>query len=381
MKIDIRKLEAKETKLNAEESRRKQFWSFLNTDIRFRRNHISEKVKESFYLELSTLLGAGIDMRNALQMILDDIKNAATKKLFYGVYESVLSGSTLSQAMKDSRCFTAYEYYSIQIGEETGEIIEVLKQLSLYFEVKIKQRRQVINSLSYPLFILLISTGAIFFMIGYVVPLFTDVFRRFGNDLPGITKAVITLSEWMQTWGMFMILLPAATAVVLYIQRENNQVRKVTSKILLRIPFVGNIMRRIYLARFANTMSLLMSSNVPVLYSLELTRKMIRFYPLEEALSDIEEKILSGNPLHRSMERHAIFYPKMVALTKVGEEVNQLGPFFKKIADQYTKEVDHLSSVLGKLMEPVIIVVLGVITGVVLIALYLPLFKLGDAFQ
>ena len=154
-----------------------------------------------------------------------------------------------------------------------------------------------------------------------------------------------------------------------------------SSSFLMRLPVIGGLLQKIYLTRFANTMSLLLSSDIPMLKALELTRKMISFYPLESSLHVIEQAVLVGNSLNKSMELHPVFPAKMISMIKVGEEVNQLSLFFDKISVQYSRDVDHLSSLLGKLIEPVVIVILGLITGIILIALYLPLFKFGQTLQ
>jgi type IV pilus assembly protein PilC len=143
---------------------------------------------------------------------------------------------------------------------------------------------------------------------------------------------------------------------------------------------IGPIIRKLFLSRLANTMSLLIGAKIPIVQSIRLVRQMVDFYPIERSLREVEENILSGTPLHKCLGRHPIYPPKMISLIKVGEEVNQMELFFNKISDQYSNEVEYQTSLLSKFMEPLIIVVLGLVVGVILIAMYLPLFKLGQSF-
>jgi type IV pilus assembly protein PilC len=384
MNIDIRKLNRKEEareipgKSSLEDS---GFWNFLNKDISLSGDVVSDKVKENFYLELSALMEAGVDINNSLAIITNEIKQKKVKKVLEDMHDAIIAGDTLSQAMQKEKSFTSYEYYSVQIGEETGRLIDIFKQLSVFFESKVKQRRQVLNAISYPAFILSVSFCAIFFMVNYVVPLFSDIFKRFGSDLPALTKAVLTFSVMFKKSVYFVVALIIVSIGFYYRQKKKNWFRRISSSLLMRVPVIGGLLQKIYLTRFANTMSLLLSSDIPMLQALELTRKMISFYPIETSLELIEQSVMAGNSLNRSLESHTIFPAKMISMIKVGEEVNQLSLFFDKISLQYSREVDHLSSLLGKLIEPVVIIFLGAVTGVILIALYLPLFKFGQTLQ
>lgn len=354
-------------------------WALLNKDIRLFGKGLPDKIKESFYLELSVLLSAGVDIRGALELI----KSEQPKKKYRLVFENlaglIVSGSTLSSAMISSSLFTPYEYFSAQIGEETGKLVTVLTELAAYYKKKIDQQRQIIGALTYPVLVLLVAGGAVAFMMTYVVPMFADVLKRFGGELPLITRMVMRFSGLFQKYFFLVLVLLTAMAVLLVSQRKKIRFRRYSSFLLLRIPVIGELIRKIYLSRFANTMSLLIGSRIPMLQAIELVRKMVSFYPIESTLPDIAARIMSGRSLHESLAIHDIYPPKMVSLIRVGEEVNQLDLFFNKVSIQYSGEVEHRTNVLSKFLEPVIIVVLGLVVGIILIAMYLPLFKLGQA--
>jgi len=381
--IDIRKIRRPRnasTDVQINISKGANFWDFLNKDIRLGNSKLSDKLKESFYLELWSLVDAGVDIKTALELVKQEQKKTKVRKVFEFVQNAIVSGALFSSALKDAKEFSAYEYYSVQIGEETGKLLKVLKELSTYFGKKIKQRRQIIGAITYPLVVLVIAFAAVSFMVAYVVPMFADTFKRFGSDLPAITKVVIAVSGFIKSFiGVFLL---ALFGVIIFCawQSKNKWFRKISSVLLLKMPVMGKMVQQIYLSRFSNTLSLLIGAKIPLVQALQLTRQMISFYPIENSLNDIEEKILSGIAFHKSLACHAIYPSKMVSIVKVGEEVNQLELFFARLSEQYAAEVEYQATMLSKFIEPLIIVILGLIVGVILIAMYLPLFRLGQAF-
>jgi len=381
--IDIRKL--KKRKITNDSDKKSiadnnRLWSFLNKDIHFGSSKIPDRIKENFYLELWSLLTAGIDIRTALELITGEQRKKRIRKVFNHISELVLSGATLSTALKKANEFSSYEYYSIQIGEESGKLLQVLKDLANYFDKKIKQRRQIIGAITYPVVVLVVAFGAVSFMISYVIPMFSDTFKRFGNDLPAITKFIVDFSSFIKkSIGPFILAFLAFIAFVIW-QAKKIWFRKVSSQILLRIPVIGMIIQKIYLSRFSNTMALLIGAKIPMLQAIQLTRQMIDFYPIEHSLYIIENKIIAGIPLYKGLNEFKIYPQKMVSIVKVGEEVNQLELFFERLAQQYSNEVEYQTAILSKFLEPLIIVVLGLVVGVILIAMYLPLFKMGQTF-
>ncbi|WP_342333032.1 type II secretion system F family protein [Pedobacter sp. FW305-3-2-15-E-R2A2] len=355
-------------------------FAFLNKDISFGSKQVPDKKKESLYVELSTLLLSGIDLRTALELILVDQEQAKDKVLFEGIRARILSGLALSEALKETDRFSDYEFYSIRIGEETGRLGEVLTDLAKYYKSKIQQRRKIVSAVTYPAIVLLSSLGAVFFMIKFVVPMFADVFLRFGGKLPWITGAIISFSNWFDRYFSLFLLFIIVVTVVYFLKRRSQWFRKISSGLLLKIPVLGDIVRKIYLARFANTMRLLVSTDTPLLRSIALVRQMISYYPIESSLLKVEQDILQGESLHKSLASFPFYPAKMIQLIKVGEEVNRMDYFFEKIASQYTEEVEYRTNTISSLLEPLIIIFLGLVVGVILIAMYLPMFQMSNSF-
>ena len=355
------------------------FWRILNSDLTFN-SRLSDKIKENIYLELSVLLEAGVDIRSSLQLIKDNQAKVRDKKIIDVLLKMLVSGSSFSDSLEHTKSFTAYESLSIKIGEETGKLIYVLKELAYYFKKKIKQRRQIVGALTYPGIVLSVAFSAIIFMVSYVVPMFSDVFKRFGGDLPYPTKLVLSISKFLREYIIICLLIFTTIVFILFKFRKSIKYRSVSSFILLKIPVLKSLICKIYLARFSNTMSLLISSRISILKSLEMCREIIGFYPIEVSLVQIKVHVTEGMPLHDALSKHSIFPAKMISMIKVGEDVNQLELFFSKLADQYNEDIEYQTGLLSKAMEPIIIILLGLIIGAVLIAMYLPLFKLGQGF-
>lgn len=353
----------------------------LNKDISFGSKELADKKKEYLYLELSSLLIAGINLKSSLELITADQEKEKDKLLFGTILSEVTNGSSLSGSLKKSGRFSAYEVFSLQIGEESGKLHEVLQDLAKYFQNKIKQRRKIVSALTYPCIVLLTSFSAVFFMLKFVVPMFGDVFIRFGGKLPYVTEKIISISQALENNFLGFVLIVALIAAGIFAVRKTDKFREVASKMLLKVPVIGNLVQKIYLARFCNSMRLLINAKLPLLQAIALIRQMIEYYPIESSLGLIEQDIMNGKPLYQSLQQYKIYPAKMVQLVKVGEETNQLDYFFAKISEQYVEEVEYKTSTLSSAMEPLIIIFLGIIVGGILIAMYLPLFQMSNSFQ
>ena len=355
-----------------------QATSFLQKEITLFGSIFSNKVKEDFYTELGVLLKAGITLKNSLELIEAAVKKRNQKQILHSIYEDVISGNSLSEAIKKHNVFTEYEYYSIKIGEETGTLTEVAIQLSQFYYRKNEQRRQLISALTYPTIILTTALLVVIFMLHYVVPMFQDIFEQQNVELPTITKFIISCSEFIKQNGFILVgcCLMLFGARLLF--RKQAWYKKLKDSSVLKLPFIGEFVRTVYLSQFTQAVSLLTASKVPVVNSIQLVKEMINFYPLKSALELVEANILKGKSLSESLKHGDLFDNKMVALVKVAEETNQNEFVFERLNVQYNTQVQQKSRLLSTLLEPVIIMVVGLLVGVILIAMYLPMFKLSS---
>ncbi|WMJ72547.1 type II secretion system F family protein [Cytophagaceae bacterium ABcell3] len=378
--IELSSVINKRKKKVQESSEESSITRLLNTEISLFSYKLSDKKKEAFFHELALLLEAGIDIKTALELILDSTSNKKDKGIFNAIKESVIRGNTLSEALASKKVFSDYELFSIEIGEETGKLVKVLDELAKYYKTRIKQKRQAVSALTYPVIVFSTSMGVTVFMLNVIVPMFADVFSRFGGELPYITQLVMDASDLFGTYFFPTFLVIGSVVAFLYMNRNKAWFKKSSSRVILKVPVLGELVRKIYLARFCNTLHLLISAKIPLLRSLNLVRQMISFYPLETALVHVEGKILHGAPLHEALQEFPVFHKRMVSLIKVGEEVNRLEEFFGRISLQYEEDIEHQSKVLTTVIEPLMMIFLGFIVGIILVAMYLPMFKMNSFF-
>jgi type IV pilus assembly protein PilC len=218
-------------------------------------------------------------------------------------------------------------------------------------------------------------------MLHFVVPMFAEMLKRFNTELPAITKGIIQLSDIIARYGPITLFLIIGIIIFTWTQRNQDWYRRISAAILLRIPYIGNIARKVYLERFAHAMHLLLTAKTPLVNALELVQKMAGFHPLEKAIETVRTDVMRGMPLHESMTKFSVFTKRFISLIRVAEEVNQLEQMFDRLSKQYTEEIEHDTSVLGSVIEPVMIIFLGLAVAMILVAMYLPMFQLSSSFQ
>lgn len=353
---------------------------FWKREITFRKL-LTDKLKERFYHDMYVLISAGMDIRAAMDLFHSEVEKVPVKTYFEKLTEDVVKGLSLSEAMELRNEFSKYESVSIRIGEETGNILAIFKELSIHFNRRITLKRQMVKVFSYPGFLLFVTFGVLFFMLNNVVPMFADVFKRFGKELPSFTQSVINASVLVQKYGLIIFILLATTIFVLFLLRKKEKFRSFFSVILLKIPVFGIMVQKVYLSRFCQSMQLMIAARIPLIEALGLVEKMIGFYPIEKALRKIKIEITQGRSLNQGMSEFPIFEKRMVSLIKVSEEVNTLDVMFERLAKQYNDEVEYRTSILGSLIEPVMILLIGIIVGVILIAMYQPLFNINNILE
>jgi type IV pilus assembly protein PilC len=380
MGIDLKEIERKTSERRNIPKNRSNFnLDFLNKEITLFSSNLSDKKKERFFSDLSILLTSGIDIKTAMEIIIEEQEKAVDKNLYIGISNEILKGKSLSEAILDTQKFSNYDYFNIKIGEESGRINVILTELNSYYSKKIKQKRQLINAFTYPILVLITALAAVVFMMNFMVPMFVDIFSRSNKELPYLTKLIVKISDFFSAYFGYFLLLSFIVVVTGYFIRKNKMYRKISSQILLKLPLFGNIIKLIYLERFFQSLALLIKSKVVLLKSIQLVKNMIEFYPFVESLEIIEDDILHGELLNESMMKFSLFDKRIISLIKVGEEVNRLDEIFEKLNKQYSEELEHKISLLSSLLEPILIIFIGILVAVILIAMYLPMFQMGSS--
>ena len=349
----------------------------LKKEITLFGNSFKNKKKEAFYTELNVLLKAGLTLKDSLQLIIHEQKKSSDKMLMQDLLDQIVAGRNFSDAIKKQKAFSQYEFHSIQIGERTGTLDHVFSELGSFYQRKNQQRRTIIGALSYPVIVLSTALVAIVFMLKFVVPMFENIFKQNNTELPWLTKMIIAAADALEKY--FLIALLLIVGIIIFFKMSKNKIwyQKIMSSFWLKVPFVGEFIRKVRIAQFTQAINLLTSAKVPLLNGIQLTKKMIDYYPLQVGLESIEKDILLGKSFYESLEAVSIFDKKMALLIKVAEETNQNETIFKRITAQYHQEIEYKSKMISSTIEPIIVLILGAIVAVILIAMYLPMFKLS----
>lgn len=353
--------------------------NIFDLDYSFGAKKLKDAKKEEFYSEVFLLLQSGLDLKRSIEIFTNQQTAGNVRNLFSGIEEMLIKGSSFSEALQHFPDFSAYEYYSIKIGEESGQLLEVLSELGNFYQRKMKQQKQLVSAFTYPTVILMTAIIAVGFMMNFIVPMFADAFKRFNSDLPGLTQFIVNLSEGFRRYWWLILIILVGTGLTVYSLQKIQEVRIWFSERIIHIPLFGILLQKIYLARFCQSMSLMMTARTPLIVSLDLVGKMVGYLPLERALKEVSQEIYKGKMLNEAMASKPLFDQRMVSLIKVGEETNKLDVIFKKLYEQYSGEADHRTTMMNALLEPILIVVVGVLVAVILIAMYLPMFKIGNS--
>lgn len=374
MGIDISKIH-KSTSMKMEK-KPSSTGNFFTKELRFSKK-IGAKDKEALYKDLATLLNAGVDFKTSLDILANQQKKNHIKQLIIEIKAKIIKGKSFYEALEDTGKFSAYEYFSIKIGEETKKLDTVLLELHKYFKRQIKLRKQIISVITYPAFVLTLTVGVLYFMLTYVVPMFKSIFNQFDGELPALTKNIIMLSEKFPIIFLGIVIGVLVIAFFIKIYNQNPVFRKYRSALILKLPFFGRLVKMIYLARYCQFLDLLLTSKTSLTESLDMVKKMIGFYPIESSIDEIRKDVIKGIPFATAMKKHKIYEYKLISMVEVAEEINELDTMFSRLADEYDEEVEHKTKMIGVVLEPMIIIIIGLIVGLIMVAMYAPMFDLS----
>lgn len=353
---------------------------FWKREISFFQKKINDVRKERLFRELHLLLNAGVDPRSVLDLLLKAQKEEGPRRVMEKVRDAVMRGTAMSSALEQAGPFTQYEVQSMRIGEESGQLAPVCLQLAEHHADRIKLRRMVRQAFAYPVFILCITMGVVLFMMNVVVPMFAQVFARSGAELPALTRHVLSVSAFLREAWPILSLSVLGLVIAVLAFKDHPTWRKWTERIALRIPVLGELRRKAMLARYCRSMAFLLSSGSPLDRALELSERMTDSPKLDLALRSIRQQVVRGSTLKEAMSGHALFDGQLVAMIGVAEEVKQLDTMFLRLSERYTDDVQHSTTLLGSVLEPATILLIAVLVGIVLVAMYLPMFKLSTTF-
>ena len=341
------------------------------------RKKVSQNEVAVFVRQFSVMLDSGLPLVQCLDAIGQQHPNPAFKDVLQQVRGDVEAGSTLSDAMsKHPKVFDTLFTSMIAAGEAGGILDTILQRLAIFIEKIVKLKRALRSAMIYPCIILFIAVAVVVVIMWKVIPVFRTLFEGFNVELPALTRAVIATSSFIQSYGIFCIagLILFAFAFSRFHKTEKGKYK--TDKLLLRVPVLGEILRKIAVARFTRTLATLQSGGVPILEGLDITAKTSGNAILAEVVLKLRKHIEEGKTICEPMRESKFFPPMVTQMVSVGESTGELDTMLVKIADYYEEEVDVVVANMLTILEPILLVFLGVAVGGIVIAMYMPLFKL-----
>ncbi|MFH1860677.1 MAG: type II secretion system F family protein [bacterium] len=332
-----------------------------------------------FSRQLATLINAGIPIVQCLNVLIDQVDNKNFKKIIMNVREDIEKGASITMSMgKHPGVFNQLYTSMIKSGESGGVLDEVLERIASYLESVQSLRRKVQTAMAYPGVVSCIAIGIVMFLLIFVIPAFKDVFESFGAKLPLPTMLLINLSDLIKAYIIWFILLAIAAFVVLRLLITKTEKGRLTfDATILKIPVFGMLFRKIAVTRFARTLGTLVRSGVSILEALEIVAKTSGNKVVEMAVMGARTSIREGERITDPLRECGVFPPMVIQMVSVGEETGALDTMLMKIADYYDREVDASVSALASLIEPLLMVVLGIVVGGIVICMYLPIFMIA----
>ncbi len=341
---------------------------------------VSAKDLQVFTRQLATMIDAGLPIVQCLDILAGQTPNKIFQGILYQVKSAVESGATFSEALKrHPKVFDELYVNLVAAGEAGGILDTILNRLAIYIEKAVKLKAQIKSAMFYPVAILVVAIGVICIMMIKVIPTFKDMYKQMGPKakLPGATEFVMNLSNgFVRNW-YFIIGGMVGFVVLLIMMRRTVKGRELFDRMLLRLPVIGPTLRKIVVARFTRTLGTLLSSGVPILDALDICAKTAGNVVVQAGILRARDKISEGHDMAGPLAESKVFPSMVVQMIGVGEQTGAMDQMLQKIADFYEEEVDAAVAAMTSLIEPIMMAFLGIVVGGLIVAMYLPIFKLA----
>jgi type IV pilus assembly protein PilC len=336
-----------------------------------------------FTRQFATMIDAGLPLVQCLDILANQQPNKTFQTIIRQVKSDVEQGSTFADALRKHRKpFDDLYVNLVQAGEIGGILDTILNRLAVYLEKADALARKVKGAMVYPTTVLVIAIGVVVLMLTKVIPTFEKMFQDFGGELPGPTAFVVALSHFMQHWiALTLGVLIGAFVAFFAARRRSLKFRKTTDAIALKLPVFGSLLRKVAVARFTRTLGTMIASGVPILDGLDIVARTAGNMIIEEALRKVRAAITEGKTIAEPLQESDVFPGMVTQMIAVGEETGAMESMLAKIADFYDEEVDAAVEALTAMLEPLMMVFLGGTVGGLLIAMYLPIFKIADSIN
>lgn len=334
-----------------------------------------------FSRQLATMLEAGVPLVQSFDIIGKGHENVAMMELLLGVKADIEGGDTLAEALgKRPLYFDDLFCNLVEAGEHAGVLETLLDKIATYKEKTESLKAKIKKALTYPIAVLVVATIVTAILLLFVVPVFEELFQGFGADLPAFTQFVIGISRWLQEWWWaFFGTIGGTVYTFMYFKKRSRRLNHLMDKYLLKIPAIGEILHKAAIARFSRTLATMSAAGVPLVEALSSVAGATGNIVYSDAVLQMREDVATGQQLQFSMQQTKLFPHLVVQMVAIGEESGSMDSMLSKVADFYEEEVDNAVDNLSSLLEPMIMAILGVLIGGLIIAMYLPIFKLGAA--
>jgi type IV pilus assembly protein PilC len=333
-----------------------------------------------FSRQLATMLAAGIPLVQAFEIVGGGHENAAMQKLILAVKTDVEGGSALAEALsKHPLYFDDLFVNLVEAGEQAGALETLLDKIATYKEKTEAIKKKIKKALTYPAAVLVVAFVVTIILMIFVIPAFEDLFKGFGADLPAFTRVVIEISQFIRTQGwMLATIAGSCIYAFLYFKKRSRPMRHFLDRMILKFPIVGPIIQKAAIARYARTLSTMFSAGVPLVEALESVAGATGNIVYEIGVLQMKDEVATGQRLQQAMENTDLFPNMVIQMIAVGEESGSLDDMSAKVADFYEEDVDNAVDNLSSLLEPMIMAILGILVGGLVVAMYLPIFKMGS---
>src|ERR671924_947614 len=329
--------------------------------------------------QLATMIDAGLPIVQCLDILAQQSENKLLRNTVGTIRKDVEQGCTLADALrKHPKVFDDLYVNMVEAGEIGGILNAILNRIALFIEKANKLKKKVKGAMIYPCTIIAVAAIVVAILMIFVIPVFAELYSSMGKALPAPTQITINISNWFVATWYYVLFAIGAVVVAIRSYYQTDQGRMNLDRLLLRLPVVGDLLRKVAVARFSQNMAILLSSGVPILDGLAITARTAGNKIVEKAIMDSRVSISQGKTVAEPLRDSKIFPPMVCQMVAVGENTGGLDAMLKKVAELYEEEVDDAVNNLTAMMEPMIMVVLGVILGGLVIAMYLPIFQMGS---
>lgn len=348
----------------------------------FRRKKITGSERADFCTQLATMLEARVPLCRSIEILEQQARNAQMKSVLHQVAEQMRRGDSLSRALgSQGRAFDTLFTTSVEVGQETGRLPEVMTSLAGYLRKIEALKRKLSQAMVYPALVISVAVFSVLFLLLFIVPSFAEMFRSFQMELPWSTELVLRASEAVSRYGPWIF---ACVVLGVYLVRSSFRSEKVGATIqsaIFGLPIVGEVLVKSIVARFCRTLGTMLRAQVSLIDAFETTRRIFTTPTVKEELDKIIDGIRRGNTVAEPITGSRIFPPMVAQMIAVGEETGELGAMLVRVAEHYEQEIDSRVETLSSVIEPVIILILGFVVAGILISMYLPMFELSNVIS